>query len=250
MNRSEWFRDHYHQAANEVVSFFGGDAVSLAGKRVGDIGCGDGIIDLGVAHLSSPAHLVGFDVVPTDVELLARVACHEGVAGDLPEELEFRTAASDRLPCEDGYFDRLFSWSAFEHVEDPIGLARDMRRILRPDGVLMVQVWPFYHSEHGSHLWKWFPDGFAQLLLDPAELTAAVKNDPGDDPAWAEYLLEGIPELNRISVDGLQDALTTAGFIIGKVELLTNPFHVPRALAQLPLSLLGISGVKLLAGVG
>jgi SAM-dependent methyltransferase len=247
-NRSQWFRDHYDQAAREIVAFFGGDAISLEGKRVGDIGCGDGIIDLGVAHLASPSQLVGFDVVPTDIELLTKVALQEGVRGGIPETVEFRSGFEDHLPCEDRYFDRLFSWSAFEHVEDPLLLAREMRRILRPDGVLMVQVWPFYHSEHGSHLWHWFPEGFAQLLRKPEELVATVKDDLGEDKVWAEYLLDVLPGLNQITLDGLQEALTGAGFVIGKVEILSNPFHVPRSLARMPLSRLGIAGVKLLAG--
>jgi SAM-dependent methyltransferase len=248
-DRSAWFREHYEQAAGEIVQFFAGDCISLTGKRVGDIGCGDGIIDLGVCHLSDPAHLVGFDLAPTDVTLLAEVAREEKVDRGIPENLEFRTCTVDRLPCEDAYFDYLFSWSAFEHIKEPEVVAREMRRVLRPDGVLMVQVWPFYHSKHGSHLHQWFPEGFAQLLLRPEELAAKVRQSPGDDPAWSEYLLDLVPDLNRITVDDLQRALLVAGFFVAKVELLTDCFHIPRPLAHLPLSLLGITGVKLLAGI-
>jgi 2-polyprenyl-3-methyl-5-hydroxy-6-metoxy-1,4-benzoquinol methylase len=59
---SRWFWDHYVDAAGEVISFLEADAISLAGKRVGDVGCGDGIIDLGVAHRARPTLLVGFDI--------------------------------------------------------------------------------------------------------------------------------------------------------------------------------------------
>ena len=250
VGRGQWFREHYEQAPREIVDFFGGDGISLTGKRVGDIGCGDGIIDLGLCHLAEPAHLVGFDLVQTDLELLSDVAREHDVEQGIPETLEFRKAAPDHLPCDDAAFDFLFSWSAFEHIKEPEVVAREMRRVLRPDGVVMIQVWPFYHSEHGSHLAPWFPEGFAQLVLRPDELAEEVRQAPGDDPAWSEYLLDLVPDLNRITVDDLQRALLSAGFIVGKVELLTNCFHIPRALAHLPLSLLGVAGVKLLAGVG
>jgi ubiquinone/menaquinone biosynthesis C-methylase UbiE len=247
-DRSQWFHDHYVSATDEILTFFAGDGLELGGQRVADIGCGDGIIDLGVTNRAGPAHLVGFDLRPTDVDLLAEVAHQEGVAGGLPNTLEFRTVSGDRLPCDDGYFDRLFSWSAFEHVLDPVRLAQEMRRVLRPGGVAMVQVWPFYHSEHGSHLWQWFPEGFAQLLRTPEELIATVEKSPGTDPVWAEYLIESVRSLNGITVDGLQIALRTAGFQIAKVEILSPAFHVPPGLADVPLSRLAIAGVKLLAG--
>jgi len=167
----------------------------------------------------------------------------------IPKSLEFRTVTDDRLPCDDGYFDCVFSWSAFEHIEEPEAVAREMRRVMRPDGILMVQLWPFFFSEHGSHLWRWFPEGFAQLTRTTDSLVEAVRRDPGDDPAWAEYLLELLPGLIRITVDDLQRVLMAAGFRIGKVEVLTNAFHIPRRLARLPISLLAIAGVKLLAGL-
>lgn len=91
---SVWFWDHYDGAAAQIVDFFAGDGISLAGKQVADIGCRD------------------YDVVVT--------------------------------------------WSALEHVAEPVSMLREIRRILRPGGVLFLQLWPFYYSDRGSHLWPRF----------------------------------------------------------------------------------------------
>lgn len=245
VDRPRWFHEHFHDAATTVVEFLGADGISMEGMEVADVGCGDGITDLGLVHAGRPAHLVGFDAVPTDRELLRSVANEHGVAGELPPNLEFRLSTPEGVPAEDDSFDLVVSWSVFEHAADPAGMAREIRRILRPSGLAMIQLWPFYHSEHGSHLYAWFPGGFLQFMHDRAALEAAIRANPGPDPAWAEYMVSA--ELNQITLDDLQRALLAAGMRIDKVELLAHAFHIPPALAHLPLSQLAVGGVKLLA---
>ena len=124
-------------------------------------------------------------------------------------------------------------------------LLREIRRVLRPQGLLFVQIWPLYFSEHGSHLWPFFDAPFAQLRLEPDEIRAALGSKM--EPALAEAMSDLYLSCNRITVDDLQAALLAAGFQIGKVELMHNAIHVPPELSRIPLSSLAISGVKLLA---
>jgi SAM-dependent methyltransferase len=244
---SAWFAEHFDDAADQVIEFLRGDGIELGGKEVADVGSGDGVIDLGVCAKARPARLVGFDVEPTDPARLVSFARRERGVAELPEGLEFRASESTRLPAADGSFDAVFSWSTFEHVQEPIDLLRDVNRVLRPGGVLMIQLWPFFHSQHGSHLWQFFPEGFVQLLRDDSELEAAVRADPGPDPEWAERLLAEFRSCNRITLDGLQTALLAAGFRVSKLELIAGGIHIPPALSRYPLSQLGVAGVKLLA---
>jgi SAM-dependent methyltransferase len=245
--RSSWFKERYEDAANQVIEFFGGDFITLTGRAVADIGCGDGILDLGVAHKALPARLVGFDTRPTDSSLLLHLAREEGVAEQLPSCLGFVACQQDRIPAEDHTFDIIFSWSAFDHVADPVAVLREIRRILRPDGTLMIQVYPLFYSQHGSHLSYWYPDGFAQLLHGYDEIEQAVRSDPGTDPAWAEELIGEYRNLNKITLDGLQAALTMGGFRVTKLELITGLQHIPPEASRIPLSMLGVEGAKLLA---
>ena len=43
-------------------------------------------------------------------------------------------------------------------------------------GVLSaLELWPFFHSQHGSHRWNWLPQGFAHLLQTTPEIERAVR---------------------------------------------------------------------------
>jgi len=241
---SRWFADHV-DAARQVIAFMGGDGLTVEGKQVADIGCGDGIIDLGLVQEGNPERLVGFDLNLTDAGGLLERARAEGYVDELPPNLVFTGSAPDRIPAEDGEFDVLVSWSAFEHVSDPAGMATEMRRIIRPDGVLFLQLWPFYYSEHGGHLFDWYPGGFAHLVNSDDVIKRRMLEE--DVKPHSEYIWSEFSSLNKITVDDLGEALRKGGFDVVKVELITNASHIPSEIAHLPLSHLLVSGVKLLA---
>jgi predicted RNA methylase len=89
-----WFRDHYVAAASEIITFLEEDGISLIGREIADVGCGDGVIDLGVCHRAQPSHLVGFDLELTDSKRLLQWSRRFGVGRELPGALEFRTATA------------------------------------------------------------------------------------------------------------------------------------------------------------
>jgi SAM-dependent methyltransferase len=198
-----------------------------------------------VTLAAKPDRLVGFDLLTTDVELLASRAKEHIGLDELPDNLFFATSEEVRLPAEDASFDFVISWSAFEHITDPVGVLGEVRRILVDDGVLFIQLWPFYNSAHGTHLVDWFPDGFAQFKHGNADILRTVR-DAGP-PELAAEMLEVYRTLNGITADDLQLALWRAGFRIVKVALAAETVHIPDEAAHLPLSTVAISGVKLLA---
>lgn len=243
-----WFRDHYEEAAARVVEFLAMDGITLEGKQVADIGAGDGILDLGLVHKGRPGKLVAFDLNAISLDDLLAAAIDEGVCDALPPSLEFVVSGSTTIPVDDRSFDIVVSWSAFEHIADPLGVLREIRRVLRDDGCLFLQVWPFYHSQFGSHLRDWFPEGWEHLQHSADEIEAIVRSSDLHAAEWADVMLREFGELNKVTVDDLGGALVEAGFDVRRLNFLTRAVAVPpSAASRHALSVLGIEGVELLA---
>jgi ubiquinone/menaquinone biosynthesis C-methylase UbiE len=245
VNPDVWWEAHFDQATGEILGFFSGDGISLEGKRVADVGCGDGITDFGLTVRGNPAYLVGFDVEPTDVDALTEFAQQHLGIEKLPDALTFVTCGETSLPADDNTFDVVVSWSAFEHIADARAVLKEIHRVLTDDGVLFIQLWPFYDSAHGTHLVDWFPEGFAQFTYSDDEILRRVRST-GDQQMAAE-MLEIYRTLNRITLDELHQAIRDAGFKPVKVAVSADAVHIPDSAAHLPLSRTAISGVKLLA---
>ena len=247
---SQWFWDHYGLAADQIIEAFGTAGISLADKVVADIGCGDGIMDLGLLHKARPRQLTGFDLNPTNTEILYSRAREEGV-GDLDRDrLSFERSEVQRLPAGDGVFDHAFSWSAFEHISRPIEVLREIRRILAPGGAFFLQLWPFYFSAKGSHLWDWFPEDHHHLHRPESEIVEELLASDLKPADWTRIMVGEFQRLNRITVDELQRSMLAAGFVVRRLELLASPTNLTPELARYSWLDLGVSGIKLIATPG
>ena len=97
------------------------------GERVLDLGCGDGWMTAELAQLG--AAVTGVDVAEAALDR-AR-ARHP--------ELDFRLAPLDgALPLEDTAFDVVWASEVIEHVADTARWTSEVRRVLRPDGRLLI----------------------------------------------------------------------------------------------------------------
>jgi ubiquinone/menaquinone biosynthesis C-methylase UbiE len=185
---SQWFWDHYEMAAGQVLEAFAAEGISLTDRVVADIGSGDGIIDLGILHKARPRRLVGFDLNLTDTEHLARLAQDEGVNHSDWEGLSFQRSEITRLPAEDGAFNLVFSWSAFEHISRPSDVLSEIHRILAPGGAFFLQLWPFYFSAKGSHLWEWFPEDYHHLQRTESEIVKELHASDLKPADWTQMM--------------------------------------------------------------
>ncbi len=258
----DWIYRHTVESPKIICEFLAGDGLSLEGKSIIDLGCGDGLIDWGIATSQHPQRLVGVDLEATDGEELLRRLRIQGLAAEqLPECLSFATCSPELLPFDDNEFDWALSWSSFEHIHDPVASIREVRRVLKPEGVFFIQVYPFFWSEHGSHLEEWYPDGFAQRVpledlmtrVSPSFATerrigvTSVQHsrhgnrEPGDQMIW-EYL-----NLNRISLDDLHRALMVGGFWVSKAQLMPSAVHLSPDLNVRSLTELLVAGIYLAA---
>ena len=242
-----WWDEHYDQAASIVLDFIESDGITLEGKLVADVGCGDGIIDLGVLKKGRPAKLVGYDIRPVDVDGLLRAAQAAEVLDELPPDdvLSFAVSEQTLIPAPPDTFDIVYSWSAFEHVALPVQVLEEIARILKPGGAFFLQLWPFFDSAHGGHLWPHYDDPFPHLVRADEDILEDVAGRRGTDPsrpAGDEYR-----SLNRITLEELHRALLRTGFRVRKLHLLTHTVHVPDEVSHLSLADVGVGGIELLA---
>jgi SAM-dependent methyltransferase len=107
---------------------------SLApGMRVLDAGCGPGTITRGLARAVAPGgRCTGIDGEASQIELARAHA--DAVDGDLT----FEVASIYDLPFAAASFDAALSHAVFEHLARPQDALAELRRVLRPGGVLGI----------------------------------------------------------------------------------------------------------------
>jgi len=115
---------------------------SLEGARVLEAGGGIGM------YADQMRRRYGADVALFDIELPFARQARDATP-------HTAVAAAEYLPYADGYFDTVLSHEVIEHVRDDVEAAREMVRVLKPGGRLVVfcpnRWYPF--ETHG-HYWK------------------------------------------------------------------------------------------------
>jgi SAM-dependent methyltransferase len=104
------------------------------GLRLLDVGCGPGTITLGLAAAVAPGEVVGLDLRPEVVEQARAVAAREGAAN-----VRFEVGSAYALPYPDGSFDAAFAHIVLMHLREPVRALAEIRRVLRPGGVVGVR---------------------------------------------------------------------------------------------------------------
>ena len=103
----------------------------VGGQRALDVGCGPGALTAELVERLGPENVAAVDPSPPFVR--AAQARHPGV--------DVREAPAERLPFEDGAFDVALAQLVVHFMADPVAGLREMRRVVRPGGVLAACVW-------------------------------------------------------------------------------------------------------------
>ncbi len=132
----------------------------VSGKCVLDIASGEGY---GSAMLARTAHKV------TGVDLSHEAVSH-AQARYLSKNLEFRIGSCSALPIGDASVDVVVSFETIEHHDEHEAMMREIKRVLRPDGLLVMSSpdkleysdKPGYSNQY--HIKELYRDEFKKLI--------------------------------------------------------------------------------------
>jgi ubiquinone/menaquinone biosynthesis C-methylase UbiE len=177
-----------------------------------DVGCGPGTITLDLAGLVAPGRVVGVDRSQAVIEE-ARATAERSGGG----QVDFHQADVYALDLDDESFEVVHAHQVLQHLSDPVRAVGEMRRVLRPGGLLAVRdsdyagfIWSpedpaldrwldVYHRvcrhngaepDAGRHLARWVRSaGFEDLQVASSTWTFA---DPDSRRWWGELWAERV----------------------------------------------------------
>lgn len=100
------------------------------------------------------------------------------------------------LPVRDEALDGVFCNAVLEHVRQPWAVAAEMRRVLKPGGLVCVNV-PFLGSRHGVHdYFRFTHEGLRSLFDGFKEVKSGISAGPGSfiTVFASQYVLSFVPE--------------------------------------------------------
>jgi SAM-dependent methyltransferase len=127
-----------------------------AGGRILDAGCGSG---RNMVDLARHGTVTGVELSETSVQIARERDAGEVVEGSVMD-----------MPFDEGTFDLTVSLDVIEHLEDDVGALRELRRVTKPGGALLVTVpayqWLWSGHDEINHHHRRYNRG---TLLAPAE---------------------------------------------------------------------------------
>jgi ubiquinone/menaquinone biosynthesis C-methylase UbiE len=105
----------------------------LPGLDLLDVGCGPGTLTVDLGRRVPGGRVVGID---RSREVVARAAAYAASSG---AEVEFATGDVYSLAFPNASFDVVHAHQVLQHLTDPVRALREMRRVLKPGGVVAVR---------------------------------------------------------------------------------------------------------------
>ncbi|MBN1172792.1 MAG: methyltransferase domain-containing protein [Micromonosporaceae bacterium] len=117
------------------------------GMSLLDIGCGAGTITADLATRVAPGRVTAVEISEAALRLARDEAARRGQAS-----IDFRVADARSLSLPDAAFDVVHAHQVLQHLADPVGALREMRRVCRPGGIIAARDGDFgtftWHPHH------------------------------------------------------------------------------------------------------
>ncbi|PSR78744.1 ubiE/COQ5 methyltransferase [Coniella lustricola] len=176
-----------------------------------DVGCGPGTITVDFAELVPQGHVTGVDFAESvlgkarehaEARGFTLTAASHGVGsetqnksdgGSAKTNLTFASVDANALPYPDASFDVVFCHQVLQHVKDPVGILKEMRRVTKPGGIVAAR-----EADYKSFSWWPEPQGMDRWL----DVYRTVAKKCGGQPDAGRYVLQWAKEasFNRASL--------------------------------------------------
>lgn len=165
-------------------------AAGFVGKRVADLGCGEGYLALLLARFAK--QVIVFDQSEKMLKLVAEKATEQGVL----ERIDFRVGLLESLDLCDVVLDAVFLSQSLHHTSNPAEVIKSAASALKPDGQLIILDLMRHEHEWTREQWadQWM--GF-----DPLEIREWMKA-AGLNPLVIDSLPGATPDLSVLMVVG------------------------------------------------
>ena len=117
------------------------------GKSVLELGSGHGALSIDAA-LHGARRVLGLDLMSSRVAFAKRIASKR--YPQIADRVDFMKANIQEVQLDEPV-DIVLSKDTFEHIMDLDGVLAAIAKLLRPDGMLIVGIGPFYFSPFGDH---------------------------------------------------------------------------------------------------
>ncbi|MFC2089833.1 class I SAM-dependent methyltransferase [Bacteroidota bacterium] len=178
--------DDFFTAQKNLTDYCLSHVSDFRGKRVLEIGCGNGVQSLYVKQKHMPDYIKGIDLNASNIEIAKKEASRLGLA-----DIEFETGdAQNLVNIPDNSFDIVINIESAFHYSDKQAFLKEIDRIMKPGGTFILAdiltrsvrnkwIWRFWKRKMNFNHWEKesYENGFnlANLLVQNAtEITEDV----------------------------------------------------------------------------
>lgn len=130
------------------------------------LGCGTGIEVRALKRLAGAAEIIGLDHSRFLIDIARQRTAEEG----LSESVQYVVGDAHQLEFADDSFDVVLLHTLISHVDHPLGVLREARRVVRPGGTVAI-----FDGDYASLTFA-FPDASAAKLIEETLLKLLFAN--------------------------------------------------------------------------
>ena len=139
-----------------------------------DVGCGPGTITADFATLAAEGKVVASDPVESVLEQAKEFAANRNLTN-----ITFEKVDANALPYDNDTFDIVHCHQVLQHVKDPVGILKEMRRVVKPSGIVAAR-----EADYISFAWYPEPPEVKQWM----QLYQKVARANGGEPNAGRYI--------------------------------------------------------------